>query len=69
VVEVINVRVKTLTGREIPLQVQQEDTILRLREFIYDYDPFGLPRHPFSLSYNGRQLQDSEWSPERYLFK
>lgn len=52
----MQVKVKTLTGRDIPVDVDPEDNVIRIKEMMEEKE--GIPPAQQRLIFNGSQLND-----------
>lgn len=52
----MQVKVKTLTGRDIPVDVEPNDRIIRIKEMMEEKE--GIPPSQQRLIFNGSQLSD-----------
>jgi len=58
----MRIKVKTLTGREIELDIDDEDKITRIKEKVEEQS--GVPPQQQRLIYSGRQMQDDKTAKE-----
>nr|GAT52727.1 cre-ned-8 protein [Mycena chlorophos] len=56
------IKVKTLTGKEIELDIDSEDKITRIKEKVEEQS--GVPPPQQRLIFSGRQLQDDKTAAE-----
>ncbi|KAJ7592982.1 ubiquitin-related domain-containing protein [Mycena floridula] len=56
------IKVKTLTGKEIELDIDQDDKITRIKEKVEEQS--GVPPPQQRLIFGGRQLQDDKTAKE-----
>lgn len=52
----MHVKVKTLTGRDIPIDIEPSDKIIRVKEMMEEKE--GIPPSQQRLIFNGSQLND-----------
>ncbi|KAK8440831.1 hypothetical protein RJF_2590 [Candidozyma auris] len=52
----MQVKVKTLTGRDIPVDVESSDKVIRIKEMMEEKE--GIPPAQQRLIFNGSQLND-----------
>lgn len=53
---VMQVKVKTLTGRDIPVDIEPSDKVIRIKEMMEEKE--GIPPAQQRLIFNGSQLND-----------
>ncbi|KAJ7603950.1 ubiquitin [Mycena polygramma] len=56
------IKVKTLTGKEIELNIEPEDKITRIKEKVEEQS--GVPPPQQRLIFSGRQMQDDKMAKE-----
>jgi len=54
----MQIKVKTLTGKEIEIEVEGDDTIARIKEKVEEMS--GVPPQQQRLIHSGRQMADNE---------
>ncbi|ODV95689.1 hypothetical protein PACTADRAFT_50376 [Pachysolen tannophilus NRRL Y-2460] len=54
----MQIKVKTLTGREIPVDVEPQDKIIRIKELMEEKE--GIPPIQQRFLFGGKQLNDDE---------
>lgn len=52
------IRIKTLTGKELPIDVDPDDTVLKVKQRIEEKE--GIPPPQQRLIFNGRHLADEK---------
>ncbi|KAJ9541444.1 hypothetical protein OSB04_027950 [Centaurea solstitialis] len=62
--ELIMIKVKTLTGKDIKIDIEPTDTIRRIKEQIEEKE--GIPRYQQRLIYDGQQLADDYKTAKDY---
>ncbi|EJD01695.1 ubiquitin [Fomitiporia mediterranea MF3/22] len=58
----MRIKVKTLTGREIELDIDEEDQVSRIKEKVEEQS--GVPPQQQRLIHGGRQMQDEKTASE-----
>ena len=54
----MQIKVRTLTGKEIPIEVQETDRIYRIKELLEEKE--GIPPVQQRLIYQGKQISDDD---------
>jgi len=60
--EHMNIKVKTLTGKEIEIDIESDDTIARIKERVEEKE--GIPPPQQRLIFGGKQMQDEKKASE-----
>ncbi|ODV74991.1 NEDD8 family protein RUB1 [Cyberlindnera jadinii NRRL Y-1542] len=61
----MQIKVKTLTGKEIPIDVEPTDKILRIKEILEEKE--GIPPSQQRLIYTGKHMNDEQTVEEHRL--
>ncbi|VDN98853.1 unnamed protein product [Rodentolepis nana] len=63
----MQIKIKTVTNEIIDLQIQSDDTILRVKDRIQE--KMGIPKEHQRLIYSGKQLEDDRTLPDYNIQK